>query len=77
VSFFLAHLEREIDLAERIVVFDDPFSSQDGFRRRQTLYEIIRGEWMRPGRRIIPRRQLSAAASAAHVFAPAAFANLA
>jgi wobble nucleotide-excising tRNase len=42
LSFFLAHLERETDLAERIVVFDDPFSSQDAFRRHQTLYEIMR-----------------------------------
>jgi wobble nucleotide-excising tRNase len=42
LSFFLAHLERESDLAERIVVFDDPFSSQDAFRRHQTLYEIMR-----------------------------------
>ena len=42
LSFFLAHLEREADLAERIVVFDDPFSSHDAFRRRQTIYEIMR-----------------------------------
>jgi len=41
-SFFLAELEREADLADRIVVFDDPFSSQDAFRRRQTIYEIMR-----------------------------------
>jgi wobble nucleotide-excising tRNase len=42
LAFFLAELERETDLADRIVVFDDPFSSQDAFRRRQTIYEIIR-----------------------------------
>jgi wobble nucleotide-excising tRNase len=41
LAFFLAHLEREPALAERIVVFDDPFSSQDAFRRHQTIYEII------------------------------------
>lgn len=38
--FFLAHLERDPDLANRIVVFDDPFSSQDAFRRQQTVFEI-------------------------------------
>jgi wobble nucleotide-excising tRNase len=42
LAFFLAALEREADLADRIVVFDDPFSSQDAFRRRQTIYEIMR-----------------------------------
>ncbi len=42
LAFFLAHLEREPDLARRIVVFDDPFSSQDSFRRSQTVYEIMR-----------------------------------
>ena len=42
LAFFLAQLEREPDLGDRIVVFDDPFSSQDAFRRRQTIYEIMR-----------------------------------
>jgi wobble nucleotide-excising tRNase len=42
LAFFLAQLERETDLADRVVVFDDPFSSQDAFRRRQTIYEIMR-----------------------------------
>lgn len=41
LSFFLASLEREPDLAERIVVFDDPFSSQDSFRRSNTIHEIL------------------------------------
>jgi wobble nucleotide-excising tRNase len=41
LAFFLAQLEREPDLEDRIVVFDDPFSSQDAFRRRQTIYEIM------------------------------------
>jgi wobble nucleotide-excising tRNase len=41
LAFFLAHLEREPDLAERIVVFDDPFNSQDSFRRKQTIFEIL------------------------------------
>jgi wobble nucleotide-excising tRNase len=42
LAFFLAHLEREPDLADRTIIFDDPFSSQDAFRRRQTIYEIMR-----------------------------------
>lgn len=41
LSFFLASLEREPDLADRIVVFDDPFSSQDSFRRSNTIHEIL------------------------------------
>jgi wobble nucleotide-excising tRNase len=42
LAFFLASVEREPDLANRIVVFDDPFGSHDAFRRRQTIYEIMR-----------------------------------
>jgi wobble nucleotide-excising tRNase len=37
---FISHLERDPDRAKRIVVFDDPFTSQDSFRRRQTVHEI-------------------------------------
>jgi wobble nucleotide-excising tRNase len=40
LAFFLAYLERDPERAKRIVVFDDPFTSQDSFRRRQTIYEI-------------------------------------
>jgi wobble nucleotide-excising tRNase len=40
LAFFLAHLERDPDRAKRIVVFDDPFTSQDSFRRGQTANEI-------------------------------------
>ena len=40
LAFFLAHLERDPDRANRIVVFDDPFNSQDAFRRHQTVYQI-------------------------------------
>ena len=40
LAFFIAHLERDPDRARRIVVFDDPFTSQDSFRRRQTVHEI-------------------------------------
>jgi wobble nucleotide-excising tRNase len=41
LAFFLAHLRREPDIADRVVIFDDPFNSQDAFRRRQTIYEIL------------------------------------
>lgn len=41
LAFFLADLERDPNIANRIVVFDDPFNSQDAFRRRQTIYEIM------------------------------------
>lgn len=40
LAFFLAHLERDPDRSNRIVVFDDPFNSQDAFRRHQTVYRI-------------------------------------
>lgn len=40
LAFFLAHLEREPARASRIVVFDDPFNSQDAFRRQQTVHQI-------------------------------------
>jgi wobble nucleotide-excising tRNase len=40
LAFFLAHLERDPDRANRVVVFDDPFNSQDAFRRHQTIYQI-------------------------------------
>jgi wobble nucleotide-excising tRNase len=33
LSYFLARLEREKQLAQKIIVFDDPISSQDGSRR--------------------------------------------
>ena len=42
LAVFIAHLERDPDRAKRIVVFDDPFTSQDTFRRRQTVHEIVR-----------------------------------
>ncbi|HWI26409.1 MAG TPA: AAA family ATPase, partial [Stellaceae bacterium] len=42
LAFFLAHLERDPSRAQRIVFFDDPFNSQDAFRRSQTVYEIKR-----------------------------------
>jgi wobble nucleotide-excising tRNase len=42
LAVFIAHLERDPDRAKRIVVFDDPFTSQDSFRRRQTVHEMMR-----------------------------------
>jgi len=42
LAFFLASVERQAQLGDVIVVFDDPFNSQDSFRRRQTVHEIAR-----------------------------------
>jgi wobble nucleotide-excising tRNase len=42
LAFFLAHLERDPAVAGKLVVFDDPFNSQDAFRRRQTVHEIMK-----------------------------------
>ncbi len=42
LAFFLAHLERDPTAAAKLVVFDDPFNSQDAFRRRQTVHEIMK-----------------------------------
>lgn len=41
LAYFLAELERELNIAERVVVFDDPFNSQDAYRRRNTVHEIM------------------------------------
>jgi wobble nucleotide-excising tRNase len=42
LAFFLADLERDPSLAKKTLVFDDPFNSQDAFRRRQTVHEIVK-----------------------------------
>lgn len=42
LAFFLAHLENATTSSTRLVVFDDPFNSQDSFRRRQTVHEIMK-----------------------------------
>jgi len=42
LAFFIANLERDSNRARKIVVFDDPFNSQDAFRRQQTVHEIIK-----------------------------------
>jgi wobble nucleotide-excising tRNase len=40
LAFFLAQLAHDPDKARRIVVFDDPFSSQDAFRKDHTVEKI-------------------------------------
>ena len=42
LSFFLAYLDMDPDRAKKIVILDDPFNSQDAYRRRQTVQEIKR-----------------------------------
>ncbi|MBI3041458.1 MAG: AAA family ATPase [Betaproteobacteria bacterium] len=42
LAFFLAELEQDSQRARRIVVFDDPFTSLDAFRRNQTVHQIYR-----------------------------------
>ena len=40
LAFFLAQLEHDPDQASKIVVFDDPFNSQDSFRKDHTVRKI-------------------------------------
>lgn len=42
LAFFLAELAEDPDRAQCVVVFDDPFNSQDHFRRTCTMTEIRR-----------------------------------
>ena len=42
LAFFLAQLEHDPDREGKIVVFDDPFNSQDGFRKDCTIQKIKR-----------------------------------
>jgi wobble nucleotide-excising tRNase len=42
LAFFIADLERDATLPTKTIVFDDPFNSQDAFRRRQTVQEIVK-----------------------------------
>ena len=41
LAFFLAPLQDDLASANKIVVFDDPFNSQDAYRRQQTVNEIV------------------------------------
>jgi len=40
LAFFLAQLAHDPGKANKIVVFDDPFNSQDGFRKDCTIQQI-------------------------------------
>jgi wobble nucleotide-excising tRNase len=40
LAFFLAQLEHDPDKSSKIVVFDDPFNSQDNFRKDHTVRKI-------------------------------------
>lgn len=42
LAFFLAQLHRDPDLSKKLVVFDDPFTSLDDFRREMTAKAIVR-----------------------------------
>lgn len=42
LAFFLATLRRDHNLGDKVVILDDPFSSQDRFRRAATQYLIAR-----------------------------------
>lgn len=42
LAFFLAQLEQDPNRATKTVVFDDPFSSLDGFRRNHTVNQIYK-----------------------------------
>jgi wobble nucleotide-excising tRNase len=42
LAFFLSQIKRDPDIANKIVVFDDPFTSLDDFRRAMTAKEIVR-----------------------------------
>ena len=41
LAFFLVHLEQDQNLSSKTVVFDDPFGSQDAFRRSRTVLEVV------------------------------------
>ena len=40
LAFFLAGLDSDKEISNKIVVFDDPFNSQDAFRRSETIHQI-------------------------------------
>jgi wobble nucleotide-excising tRNase len=42
LAFFLAHLEQDATRASKVVVFDDPFTSMDSFRRNHTVHQIYK-----------------------------------
>ncbi len=42
LAFFFAELELDANRARKIVVFDDPFTSLDAFRRGQTVHQVYK-----------------------------------
>jgi wobble nucleotide-excising tRNase len=42
LAFFLAQLEEDADRTRKVIVFDDPFTSMDSFRRNHTVQQIYR-----------------------------------
>jgi wobble nucleotide-excising tRNase len=42
LAFFFAELEQDADRARKTIVFDDPFTSLDAFRRNQTVHQIYK-----------------------------------
>ena len=42
LAFFFADLEKDVNRANKFVIFDDPFGSMDSFRRSHTVYQIFR-----------------------------------
>jgi wobble nucleotide-excising tRNase len=42
LAFFLAQLEQDANQADKVVVFDDPFTSMDSFRRNHTVHQIYK-----------------------------------
>ena len=42
LSFFFTKLYQDQNLGQKVVIFDDPFGSQDSFRRQQTIVEIVK-----------------------------------
>ena len=42
LAFFLAQLDHDTDLARKLVIFDDPFTSLDDYRREVTASTVVR-----------------------------------
>ena len=42
LAFFLAQLEQDSNRSRKVIVFDDPFTSLDSFRRSHTVHQIYR-----------------------------------
>lgn len=42
LAFFLAQLEQDADRGGKIIVFDDPFTSMDSFRRNHTVHQVYK-----------------------------------